>query len=259
MASHDHAQAQGLISSAIGARPGAASRASARRLMPGINIGVSVDQSRTTIDVPLAMQSATLDLTQFGFNASVDKGPWTWASRWCMVSATSIPAATPASGNANAGYNAQIDGALTELDYYWTKDQSRIVPKAALEYVRATTGSFQEVGGLDPLMASASDGGALAPAAGRGGRPLLDLRPEDLRPVRLRQVRRQFRRRTSARSWSASARKASRSRASAKASMAPTPVPRLRSASPTPRGSISTMTASSAPTCSRTRPRSAWS
>ena len=30
-----------------------------------------------------------------------------------------------------------IDGALTELDYYWTMEQSRIVPKAALEYVRS--------------------------------------------------------------------------------------------------------------------------
>jgi uncharacterized protein with beta-barrel porin domain len=28
------------------------------------------------------------------------------------------------------------------------------VPKAAFEYVRATTGSFQEFGGLDPVMAS---------------------------------------------------------------------------------------------------------
>src|SRR6185437_10033430 len=46
---------------------------------PGVNVGLSIDQSRTSIDVPLALQSATLDLTQFGFNASVDKGPWTWA------------------------------------------------------------------------------------------------------------------------------------------------------------------------------------
>jgi uncharacterized protein with beta-barrel porin domain len=57
---------------------------------------------------------------------------------------------------ATAGYNAQIDGALTELSYYWSKDQSRIVPKAAFEYVRATTGSLQEVGGLDPVMATGS-------------------------------------------------------------------------------------------------------
>ena len=33
-------------------------------------------------------------------------------------------------------------------------DQSRIVPKAAFEYVHASTGSFQEVGGLDPVMAT---------------------------------------------------------------------------------------------------------
>ena len=50
------------------------------RVAPGINIGFSVDQSRTAIDVPLALQSATIDLTQLGFNASVDSGPWTWAS-----------------------------------------------------------------------------------------------------------------------------------------------------------------------------------
>ena len=36
----------------------------------------------------------------------------------------------------------------------WGIDQSRIVPKAAFEYVRAATGSLQEIGGLDPVMAS---------------------------------------------------------------------------------------------------------
>jgi hypothetical protein len=40
----------------------------------GVNVGVSADQSHTRIDVPLALQSATLDLTQIGFNASIDKG-----------------------------------------------------------------------------------------------------------------------------------------------------------------------------------------
>jgi len=49
------------------------------RVAPGFNVGISVDQSHTAIDVPLAFQSATLDLTQIGVNASVDKGPWTWA------------------------------------------------------------------------------------------------------------------------------------------------------------------------------------
>jgi uncharacterized protein with beta-barrel porin domain len=121
---------------------------------PGVNIGFSIDQSRTSIDVPLALQSATLDLTQLGFNASVDKGPWTWAVALVHGFGRINSSRDTGSGIASAGYNAHIDGALTELSYYWNIDRSRIVPKAAFEYVRAETGSLQEVGGLDPVMAS---------------------------------------------------------------------------------------------------------
>jgi uncharacterized protein with beta-barrel porin domain len=124
------------------------------RLAPGVNVGVSVDQSHTAIDVPLALQSATLDLTQFGFNASVDKGPWTWAVALVHGFGKVNSSRDTGFGIARAGYNAHIDGALTELSYYWSIDQSRIVPKAAVEYVRASTGSLQEFGGLDPVMAT---------------------------------------------------------------------------------------------------------
>jgi uncharacterized protein with beta-barrel porin domain len=123
-------------------------------IAPGVNIGASIDQSRTSIDVPLALQSASLDLTQFGFNASVDKGPWTWAVALVHGFGNINSSRDTGFGAASASYNAEINGALTELSYYWNQDQSRIVPKAALEYVRATTGSFQESGGLDPLMAT---------------------------------------------------------------------------------------------------------
>jgi uncharacterized protein with beta-barrel porin domain len=124
------------------------------RLAPGVNVGVSVDQSRTKIDVPLALQAATLDLTQIGANASVDKGPWTWAIALVHGFGTVNSSRDTGAGFARADYNAHIDGALTELSYYWSLDQSRIVPKAAFEYVRASTASFQELGGLDPVMAS---------------------------------------------------------------------------------------------------------
>ena len=124
------------------------------RVAPGINIGFSVDQSRSTIDVPLALQSATLDLTQLGFTASVDRGPWTWAVALVHGFGKISSSRDTGSGTASAGYNGQIDGALTELSYYWNLDQGRIVPKAALEYVRASTGSFQEVGGPNPVMAT---------------------------------------------------------------------------------------------------------
>ena len=131
-------------------------------MAPGVNVGFSVDQSHTAIDVPLALQSATLDLTQFGFNASVDKGPWTWAIALVHGFGNINSSRDTGFGFATAGYNARIDGALSELSYYWTKDQSRIVPKAAFEYVRATTGSFQEIGGLDPVTATGATGSVRA-------------------------------------------------------------------------------------------------
>jgi len=126
------------------------------RVAPGINVGFSIDQSRTTVDVPLALQSATLDVTQLGLNASIDKGPWTWAVALVhgFGNVSSGRDTGGGFGFASARYGAQIDGALTELDYYWTLEQSRIVPKVGLEYVRASTGAFQEMGGLDPLTVS---------------------------------------------------------------------------------------------------------
>jgi uncharacterized protein with beta-barrel porin domain len=124
------------------------------RIAPGVDVGFSVDQSRTAIDVPLALQSATLDLTQFGFTASVDRGPWTWAVALVHGFGKIDSSRDTGSGTASAGYNGQIDGALTELSYYWNMDQSRIVPRAALEFVRASTGSFQEVGGVNPVTAT---------------------------------------------------------------------------------------------------------
>jgi uncharacterized protein with beta-barrel porin domain len=125
------------------------------RVAPGVNVGFSVDQSHTQVDVPLALQSATIDLTQLGFNASVDKGPWTWAIALVHGFGNVGSSRDTGLGIATAGYGTKVDGALTELSYFWDlQQQSRIVPKIDLEYVRSTTGSFQEVGGLNPVSAT---------------------------------------------------------------------------------------------------------
>src|SRR5262249_20233655 len=116
------------------------------------------DQSHTTIDVPLALQSAALDLTQFGFSASVDKGPWTWALALVhgFGQVSSSRDTGFGFGPATAQYGARTDGVLTELDYYWTLQQCRVVPKVAFEYVHASTGAFQEFGGFDPMTVSSA-------------------------------------------------------------------------------------------------------
>jgi uncharacterized protein with beta-barrel porin domain len=124
------------------------------RVAPGVNIGFSADQSRTNVDVPLGLQSATLDLTQLGFNASIDKGPWTWAVALVHGFGSINTSRDTGGGFARAGYRVELNGALTELDYYWTLQESRVVPKLGLEYMRATTGSLQEAGGLDPVAES---------------------------------------------------------------------------------------------------------
>jgi uncharacterized protein with beta-barrel porin domain len=126
------------------------------RIAPGVNMGVSVDQSHTAIDAPLALQTATLDLTQFGFNASVDKGPWTWALAAVHGYGNINSHRDTGFGIASAGYNGRLDGVLTEISYFWSFDQSRIVPKAAFEYVRSATNTLQEFGGLDPVTATAA-------------------------------------------------------------------------------------------------------
>jgi len=124
------------------------------RVAPGVNVGLSIDQSRSAIDIPLALQSATIDLTQIGFTASVDRGPWTWASAVVHGFGNINSRRDTGLGIATAGYNARLDGVLSEVSYYWTRDQGRIVPKAAFEYVQARTGSLQEIGGLDPATAT---------------------------------------------------------------------------------------------------------
>jgi uncharacterized protein with beta-barrel porin domain len=126
------------------------------RVAPGVNVGFSIDQSRSAIDIPLALQSATLDLTQLGFTASVDRGPWTWASAVVHGFGNIQSRRDTGLGLATAGYGARLDGVLSEVSYYWTRDQYRVVPKGAIEYVRARTGALQEIGGLDPVTATSA-------------------------------------------------------------------------------------------------------
>ena len=113
---------------------------------PGVNIGFAVDQSHSKIDVPLAFQWATLDLTQLGANFSIDRGPWTLAGAFVHGFGKIDSQRDTGTGFASANYNAVVDGALVELDYYWMKDEFRIVPKLALEYVRSQTDGFTEKG-----------------------------------------------------------------------------------------------------------------
>lgn len=127
-------------------------------IAPGLNVGVSVDQSQTKINVPLAFQKATLDLTQIGVNASYSSGPWTAAIAAVHGFAWIDSDRLTGSGYAVASYRGSIDGVLGELNYTYSVGQTRIVPKVALEYVSARTDGFSEAGGFLPVTVASAHG-----------------------------------------------------------------------------------------------------
>lgn len=115
-------------------------------LGPGVNVALSVDQSHSKIDVPLAFQWATLNMTQIGGSISIDKGPWTFAGAFVHGFGRINSNRDTGAGFAVSNYSATLDGAIVEADYYWMKDEFRIVPKVALEYVQSQTDPFAEKG-----------------------------------------------------------------------------------------------------------------
>jgi uncharacterized protein with beta-barrel porin domain len=125
-------------------------------IAPGLNVGFSVDQSRTGIDVPL--QSATLDMTQLGVNAAYNNGPWTVAIAAVHGFAQIDSRRATNLGAAMANYGGKVDGVLGELNYTYSFGQTRIVPKVALEYVSAVTDGFREAGGFQPTTVSEANG-----------------------------------------------------------------------------------------------------
>ena len=188
-------------------------------IAPGLNVGFSVDQSNTWIDVPLALQTATLGMTQLGVNASYSTGPWTVAMAAVHGFAHINSIRTTALGGAVANYRGSIDGVLGEMNYTYGFGQSRIVPKVALEYVSARTDAFAETGGFDPVTVAGGFGERARAGRGRG-RPL-DHRSAGHRR-RLRQVRRQL---ADIGAVQVSRQQCDQRWASAKAAMAPTQVP----------------------------------
>lgn len=123
---------------------------------PGLNLNLSVDQSRTRIDAPLAFQTGAIDLTQFGMAASYASGPWTIAVAGVYGAGRIGTSRDTGLGFATSGYDGRVSGALGEISYYHAIGQTRFVPKASLEYVRGATTAMQETGGFLPISAGAA-------------------------------------------------------------------------------------------------------
>src|SRR5262249_47281576 len=109
-----------------------------------VHVGISRDQSPSRNRVPPALPWGHAHRTQIGGNFSIDKGPWTLAGAIVHGVGKVNSNRDTGGGFAMANYNAAVDGAIVELDYYWMKDEFRIVPKASVEYVHSSTDAFRE-------------------------------------------------------------------------------------------------------------------
>jgi len=113
---------------------------------PGAWVGVSVDQSHTTINAPAAMQNAGFDLTQIGLNGSYEFGPWT-LSAGAIRGIGSVGTTRDTSlGAVGTSFNADLWGAISELSYYWGFGNARIVPKVGVDWLRTHTAAYSESG-----------------------------------------------------------------------------------------------------------------
>lgn len=123
---------------------------------PGLNLGLTVDQSHTKIDIVNAPQNGRLDLTQIGAIASYDNGPWSFGATYVQGFASVHTSRFDGVGKSTAAYNATLSGAMAEASYYWSlPDNTRIVPKLSFDWTHSRTDQFTETGGATPVTGSA--------------------------------------------------------------------------------------------------------
>lgn len=119
-------------------------------LTPGVSVGLSVDQSRTDVDIIQFTQSSTIDLTQIGGNVAFEAGPWVLGIA-AIHGFGDIDSQRGTTAPSVASYDTKLWGALTELSYLWNSGNWRVVPKVGMDWARTESDAFVESGGIQPV------------------------------------------------------------------------------------------------------------
>ena len=120
----------------------------AMNVTPSAMVGISVDQSKTRIDITGLPQHATLDLTQVGLNGAYEMGAWTFSGAavygFANVDSDRV---TTVFGPALASYRARLWGVIGEASYYVPLGSARIVPKFGGDWTQTHADGYSEIGG----------------------------------------------------------------------------------------------------------------
>jgi uncharacterized protein with beta-barrel porin domain len=123
-------------------------------IVPDLNIGFTVDQSRTDVDVKVLPQGSRMDVTQLGVMLSANSGPWTYGVAGIHGFGETHSSRFDTGGEATAAYGMKMWGVIGEASYYWSKQDFRLVPKAGVEWTRVAADPYVEAGGAVPVAAS---------------------------------------------------------------------------------------------------------
>ena len=121
----------------------------AMNVTPSATVGISVDQSKTRIDITALPQHATLDLTQVGIIGAYEWGSWTFSGAGVYgFGNVDQSRETTFFGPALASYRARLWGVIGEAGYYIPLGSARIVPKFGGDWTQTHTDGYAEVGGM---------------------------------------------------------------------------------------------------------------
>jgi uncharacterized protein with beta-barrel porin domain len=123
-------------------------------ITPDVNIGFSVDQARTDVDVTAQPQHSKMDVTQLGLLLSANSGPWTFGVAGVYGFGRTRSSRLDAIGESTASYGMDMYGVIGEASYYWSSQGFRLVPKAGVDWTRVKVDPYSEVGGGVPVAAS---------------------------------------------------------------------------------------------------------
>jgi uncharacterized protein with beta-barrel porin domain len=122
----------------------------------GLNLGISVDQSQSLIDVAGLAQRGRIDLTQVGAIAGYETGAWNINATLVRGFGDIHSSRIDVAGASTAAYQAGLWAAMAEVTYYWAlPDNTRFVPKLTFDWMRTRTDAFTEIGGTTPISGSA--------------------------------------------------------------------------------------------------------
>ncbi|HLH92438.1 MAG TPA: autotransporter outer membrane beta-barrel domain-containing protein [Xanthobacteraceae bacterium] len=130
----------------------------ALNVTPDAMLGLSVDHSRTGIDIVGFPQHANLDLTQAGVNGSYQWGSWSFSGAGVVGTAGIDSSRDTPFGPATASYRASLWGVVGEADYLIALGSARVVPKFGADWTHTRADAYSEMGGgIDAVSVPAAE------------------------------------------------------------------------------------------------------